>query len=40
MVFDRYRQSWELPGGSIEENESPRQACRTRADGGEWTAAG
>ncbi|MFD8110688.1 NUDIX domain-containing protein [Streptomyces microflavus] len=27
MVFDRYRQSWELPGGSIEENESPRQAA-------------
>ncbi len=27
MVFDRYRQSWELPGGSIEEGESPRQAA-------------
>ncbi|MEU0381014.1 NUDIX domain-containing protein [Streptomyces cyaneofuscatus] len=27
MVFDRYRQSWELPGGSIEENESPRHAA-------------
>ncbi|MEW2626042.1 NUDIX domain-containing protein [Streptomyces sp. NPDC048106] len=27
MVFDRYRQSWELPGGSIEEGESPRRAA-------------
>ncbi|MFC8626767.1 NUDIX hydrolase [Streptomyces anulatus] len=27
MVFDRYRQSWELPGGSIEEGETPRQAA-------------
>jgi 8-oxo-dGTP pyrophosphatase MutT (NUDIX family) len=27
MVFDRYRQSWELPGGLIEEGESPRQAA-------------
>lgn len=27
MVFDRYRQSWELPGGGIEEGESPRQAA-------------
>ncbi|MET9444406.1 NUDIX domain-containing protein [Streptomyces sp. NPDC006610] len=26
MVFDRHRQSWELPGGSIEEGETPRQA--------------
>lgn len=27
MVFDRYRRSWELPGGSIEPGESPRQAA-------------
>ncbi|WP_406841476.1 NUDIX hydrolase (plasmid) [Streptomyces sp. AHU1] len=27
MVFDRCRQSWELPGGSIEEGETPRQAA-------------
>ncbi|MEU3603672.1 NUDIX hydrolase [Streptomyces sp. NPDC006798] len=27
MVFDRYRQSWELPGGRIENGESPRQAA-------------
>jgi 8-oxo-dGTP pyrophosphatase MutT (NUDIX family) len=27
MVLDRYRQSWELPGGSIEEGETPRQAA-------------
>ncbi|MER8220822.1 NUDIX hydrolase [Streptomyces sp. NPDC094143] len=27
MVFDRYRQSWELPGGKIEEGETPRQAA-------------
>ena len=27
MVFDRYRQAWELPGGRIEEGESPRQAA-------------
>ncbi|MFE9662571.1 NUDIX domain-containing protein [Streptomyces sp. NPDC005955] len=27
MVFDRYRRSWELPGGCIEEGESPRQAA-------------
>ncbi|MFE6527503.1 NUDIX hydrolase [Streptomyces rochei] len=27
MVLDRHRQSWELPGGSIEEGESPRQAA-------------
>ncbi|MDH6521523.1 8-oxo-dGTP diphosphatase [Streptomyces sp. SAI-135] len=27
MVFDRYRRTWELPGGSIEEGESPRQAA-------------
>ncbi|MFC4035729.1 NUDIX hydrolase [Streptomyces polygonati] len=27
MVFDRYRQSWELAGGSIEEGETPRQAA-------------
>ncbi|MFF8884002.1 NUDIX hydrolase [Streptomyces flaveolus] len=27
MVFDRYRQCWELPGGSIEEGETPRQAA-------------
>jgi len=27
MVFDRYRQSWELPGGRIEQGESPRQAA-------------
>ncbi|MDN3261088.1 NUDIX hydrolase [Streptomyces sp. CSDS2] len=27
MVFDRHRQSWELPGGSVEEGESPRQAA-------------
>jgi 8-oxo-dGTP pyrophosphatase MutT (NUDIX family) len=27
MVFDRYRKSWELPGGRIEAGESPRQAA-------------
>jgi 8-oxo-dGTP diphosphatase len=27
MVFDRYRQGWELPGGGIEEGESARQAA-------------
>ncbi|MEU0922139.1 NUDIX hydrolase [Streptomyces cyaneofuscatus] len=27
MVLDRHRQSWELPGGSIEEGETPRQAA-------------
>ncbi|MEU0990334.1 NUDIX hydrolase [Streptomyces sp. NPDC005953] len=27
VVFDRYRQSWELPGGSIEKGETPRQAA-------------
>ncbi|MGW0607908.1 NUDIX hydrolase [Streptomyces sp. NPDC002640] len=27
MVFDRHRQTWELPGGSIEEGETPRQAA-------------
>ncbi len=27
MVFDRYRQSWELPGGMIEPDESPRRAA-------------
>ncbi|WP_324612197.1 NUDIX hydrolase [Streptomyces sp. MMG1533] len=27
MVFDRFRQGWELPGGRIEEGESPRQAA-------------
>ncbi|MFI6080373.1 NUDIX hydrolase [Streptomyces sp. NPDC051217] len=27
MVFDRYRQSWELPGGRIEYGETPRQAA-------------
>ncbi|MEU9924036.1 NUDIX hydrolase [Streptomyces griseoluteus] len=27
MVFDRYRQTWELPGGRIEQGESPRQAA-------------
>ncbi|MFE9682028.1 NUDIX hydrolase [Streptomyces sp. NPDC006285] len=27
MVFDRYRQSWELPGGRIEQGETPRQAA-------------
>ncbi|MGW0720440.1 NUDIX hydrolase [Streptomyces sp. NPDC002778] len=27
MVFDRFRQVWELPGGRIEEGESPRQAA-------------
>ncbi|WP_073502990.1 NUDIX hydrolase [Actinacidiphila paucisporea] len=27
MVFDRYRRSWELPGGRIEVGESPRQAA-------------
>lgn len=27
MVFDRYRQSWELPGGRIEVGETPRQAA-------------
>lgn len=27
MVFDRWRQSWELPGGRVEEGESPRQAA-------------
>ncbi|WP_395577280.1 NUDIX hydrolase [Streptomyces sp. BK79] len=27
MVYDRYRKSWELPGGRIEEGETPRQAA-------------
>ncbi|MFI7316991.1 NUDIX domain-containing protein [Streptomyces venezuelae] len=27
MVFDRFRQSWELPGGMIEPGETPRQAA-------------
>lgn len=27
MVFDRYRRTWELPGGHIETGESPRQAA-------------
>ncbi|MEU9930057.1 NUDIX hydrolase [Streptomyces anulatus] len=27
MVFDRHRQSWELPGGKIEDGESPRRAA-------------
>ncbi|MFF4693458.1 NUDIX domain-containing protein [Streptomyces sp. NPDC001307] len=27
MVFDRFRQSWELPGGMIESEETPRQAA-------------
>jgi ADP-ribose pyrophosphatase YjhB (NUDIX family) len=27
MVFDRYRQAWELPGGRIDPGESPRQAA-------------
>ncbi|WP_424893611.1 NUDIX domain-containing protein [Streptomyces sp. SAI-218] len=36
MVFDRYRRTWELPGGSIEEGESPRQAV----DASCWRRAG
>ena len=27
MVFDRFRQQWELPGGGIEPGETPRQAA-------------
>ncbi|WP_409350829.1 NUDIX hydrolase [Streptomyces tauricus] len=27
MVFDRFRQGWELPGGRVEKGESPRQAA-------------
>lgn len=27
MVFDRWRQQWELPGGMLEPGESPRQAA-------------
>lgn len=27
MVFDRFRQGWELPGGCIEDGESPREAA-------------
>jgi 8-oxo-dGTP diphosphatase len=27
LVFDRYRQCWELPGGMIEPGETPRQAA-------------
>ncbi|MFF8649307.1 NUDIX hydrolase [Streptomyces griseoluteus] len=27
MVFDRYRQCWELPGGRIEQGELPHQAA-------------
>ncbi|MFF1303860.1 NUDIX domain-containing protein [Streptomyces sp. NPDC058307] len=27
MVFDRCRRHWELPGGRIEDGESPRQAA-------------
>ncbi|MFJ1811223.1 NUDIX domain-containing protein [Streptomyces sp. NPDC088157] len=26
MALDRFRQHWELPGGRVEEGESPRQA--------------
>jgi 8-oxo-dGTP diphosphatase len=29
LVFDRYKQKWEVPGGHIEMNESPR-ACAVR----------
>jgi 8-oxo-dGTP diphosphatase len=28
MVFDRWKQAWELPGGSLEENETPRSAAQ------------
>lgn len=27
MVFDRFRQGWELPGGRVEQGETPRQAA-------------
>ncbi|MGW0139670.1 NUDIX domain-containing protein [Streptomyces calvus] len=27
MVFDRFRQAWELPGGRIDPDETPRQAA-------------
>jgi 8-oxo-dGTP pyrophosphatase MutT (NUDIX family) len=27
LVFDRYRRCWELPGGTIEPGETPRQAA-------------
>jgi 8-oxo-dGTP pyrophosphatase MutT (NUDIX family) len=27
MVFDRFRQAWELPGGQIDPDETPRQAA-------------
>ncbi|MEV7404932.1 NUDIX domain-containing protein [Streptomyces sp. NPDC091267] len=27
LVFDRYRNSWELPGGTIEPGETPREAA-------------
>jgi 8-oxo-dGTP pyrophosphatase MutT (NUDIX family) len=27
LVFDRYRGEWELPGGTIEDRETPRQAA-------------
>ncbi|MFF3501853.1 NUDIX hydrolase [Streptomyces sp. NPDC003247] len=27
MVFDRFRQGWELPGGRVEEGETPRRAA-------------
>ncbi|MGA5454101.1 NUDIX hydrolase [Streptomyces umbrinus] len=27
MVFDRFRQRWELPGGRVEKGESPRRAA-------------
>ena len=29
LVFDRYKQKWEVPGGHIEKNESPRK-CSIR----------
>lgn len=28
LVFNRWRQEWELPGGMLERNESPDQAAR------------
>jgi 8-oxo-dGTP diphosphatase len=27
MVFDRWKQAWELPGGSLEEGETPQAAA-------------
>jgi len=28
LVVPTYKQEWEIPGGTVEENESPKQACQ------------